>query len=94
MTKLIPAAERLIRARAFIQKAREAPVPAEGGSYDFSYVAQVKDLLRQARDMIKFIPQSAGASAEIKAAANKVFEEIEQAERELLHKGGFSATVR
>lgn len=91
MAKLIPAAERITRARAFIQKAREVPVPEEGGSYNFSYVAQVKDWLRQARDMVKFIPQSAGASAEIKADANKIFEEIEQTERELLRKGGFSS---
>ena len=91
MTRLIPAAERIIRARAFIQNAREVPVPFEGGSYDFSYVAQVKDLLRQAREMVKFIPQSAGASAKIKADAGKVFDEIEQTDRELLRKGGFSS---
>jgi hypothetical protein len=91
MTRLIPAAERIILARGFIQKAREVPVPAEGGSYDFSYVAQVKDLLRQAREMVKFIPQSAGASAEIKGDAAKVFEEIEQTDRELLRRGGFSS---
>ena len=91
MTRLIPAAERIIRARAFIQQAREVPIPAEGGSYDFSYVAQVKDLLRQAREMVKFIPQSAGASAEIKSDAGKVFEEIEQTDRELLRRGGFSS---
>jgi len=91
MTRLIPVAERIVRARAFIQQAREAPIPAEGGSYDFSYVAQVKDLLRQAREMVKFIPQSAGASAEIKSEAGKVFEEIEQTDRELLRRGGFSS---
>jgi hypothetical protein len=91
MPKLIPAAERIIRARALLQKAREVPIPIDGGSYDFSYVAQVKDLLRQARDMIKFIPQSAGASAEIKSDANQVFAEIEQADRELLRRGGFSS---
>jgi len=91
MARLIPAAERIANARAFIQKAREVPVPEEGGSYNFSYVAQIKDLLRQARDMIKFIPQSAGASAEIKGEAAKIFEEIEQTERELLRKGGFSS---
>ena len=89
MTRLIPVAERIILARAFIQKARELPIPADGGSYDFSYVAGVKDLLRQAREMVKFIPQSAGASAEIKSDAGKVFEEIEQTDRELLRKGGF-----
>ena len=91
MAHLIPVAERIILARAFIQKAREVPIPAEGGSYDFSYVAQVKDLLRQAREMVKFIPQSAGASVEVKAEAAKVFEEIEQTDRELLRRGGFSS---
>jgi hypothetical protein len=91
MTRLIPAAERISLARALIQKAREVPVPAEGGSYDFSYVAQVKDLLRQAREMVKFIPQSAGASAEIKRDAAKVFDEMEQTDRELLRRGGFSS---
>ena len=57
MAKLIPAAERIIRARALIQKAREFPIPPEGGRNDFSYIANVKDILRQARDMVKFIPQ-------------------------------------
>ena len=85
MPKLIPAAERLLRARALIQDARDFPLPAEGGKYDFSYIAQVKDLLRQARDFVKFIPQSAGASAEIKADAARVLQEIEQAERNILH---------
>jgi hypothetical protein len=41
--------------------------------------------------MVKFIPQSAGASPEIKREAAKIFEEIEQADRELLRKGGFSS---
>ena len=85
MPKLIPAAERLIRARVLIQEAREFPIPAEGGKYDFSYVAQIKDLLRQARDYVKFIPQSAGASAEVKADAARVLAEIEQADRDILH---------
>jgi hypothetical protein len=85
MPRLIPAAERLILARALIQKAREVPLPAEGGKYDFSYVAQVKDLLRQARDLVKFIPQSAGASAQVKADAVKVMREADQADQEILH---------
>ncbi len=85
MPKLIPAAERLIRARALIQEARDFPPPAEGGKYDFSYVAQVKDLLRQARDFVKFIPQLAGASTEVKADAKRVLAEIERADREILH---------
>ena len=86
MAKLIPAAERLTRARALIQQAHDLPVPQTGlGRSDFSYIAQVKDLLRQARDMVKFIPQTAGVSAEMKAEVNKIFEDIEMANREILY---------
>jgi hypothetical protein len=86
MAKLIPAAERLTRARNLIQQARDLPVPQGGlGKSDFSYMAQAKDLLRQARDMVKFIPQTAGVSAEMKAEVRKIYDEIEQATRELLY---------
>ena len=86
MAKLIPAFERLIRARKLIQQARDLPVPQTGlGKSDFSYIANVKDLLRQARDMVKFIPQTAGVSAEMKAEVKKVYEEAEQADREILY---------
>jgi hypothetical protein len=89
MPRLIPAAERIIRARDLIRQAREVPIPAlvegGGGRWDFSYMAQVKDLLRQARDLIKFIPQSAGASAEIKDEVRRIYLEAEQADREILH---------
>jgi len=84
MAKLIPAAERIVRARALIQKARDLPVP-EGGRGDFSYIAQVKDLLRRARDLIKFIPQSASASEEMKEEVKTIYREIEQANQEILH---------
>ena len=57
MSTFIPAAERLLRARGLIQKARAARVPAELGQNDLSYIAQVRDLLRQARDLVRFIPQ-------------------------------------
>ncbi len=85
MAKLIPAAERMIRARALIQQARKLPVPEENGRNNFSYIAQVKDLLRQARDMIKFIPQSASATDEMRAEVKQIYFEIEQADRETLH---------
>lgn len=85
MAKLIPAAERILRARKLIQKARDLPVPAEGGKYDFSYVAQVKDTLRQARDMVKFISLTPTATAEMKTEVQNVYAEAEQADRELLH---------
>jgi hypothetical protein len=86
MAKLIPATERLIRSRKLIQQARALPVPTTGlGKSDFSYIASVKDLLRQAKDMVKFIPQTAGVSAEMKEEVRKVYEEIEQANREILY---------
>ena len=85
MAKMIPAVERMARARALIQKARAVPVPDGLGKSDLSYVAQVRDFLRQARDLVKFISMTAGVSAERKAEVAKVMEEIEQAEREILH---------
>ncbi len=85
MAKLIPAAERIARARALIQKARDLPVPAEGGKYDFSYIAQVKDYLRQARDLVKFIPMTPTATTEMKTEVKNIYAEAEQASQDLLH---------
>jgi hypothetical protein len=84
MAKLIPAAERIVRARVLIQKARELPVPAEGGRFDFSYIANVKDLLRQARDLVKFISMTPSASPEIKEEVKRIYSEAEKADREIL----------
>ena len=83
MTKLIPAAERIIRARKLIQQARGNPVPADG-KWDLSYIANVRDLLRQAKDMVKFISMTPSATAEMKADVKKIYEEIEQAGKEIL----------
>ncbi len=86
MAKMIPAAERVARARKLIQQAREMPVPEGGlGRSDFSYIAQIKDLLRQARDLVKFIPQTAGVSMEMKEDVKKLYAEIEMADREILY---------
>jgi hypothetical protein len=85
MPKLIPAAERVIRARQLIQKARELPIPEGLGKNDLSYLAGVRDLLRQARDLVKFIPQTAGVSAEMKEEVRKIYEEADQANREILY---------
>jgi hypothetical protein len=82
----IPAAERIIRARDLIQQARDLPVPAEAGRSDFSYIAKVKDLLRQARDMVKFIPYTPTATPEIKNEVSKIFQEADQANQDLLHR--------
>ena len=86
MPKMIPAAERIVRARKLIQQARDLAVPQGGlGKSDFSYIAQVKDLLRKARDLVKFIPQTAGVSSDMKEEVKKVYEEIEQADRDILY---------
>ncbi len=84
MAKLIPAAERIRRARVLIQEARDLPVPAEGRA-DFSYIASVKDLMRQARDLIKFIPMTPSATDEMKADVKAIYHEADAAEREILH---------
>ena len=85
MSPFIPAAERIVRARKLIQQARKLPPPADGGRSDFSYIAQVKDLLRQARDLVKFIPLTPSATAEMKAEVERIYQEIEQANQEILH---------
>ena len=85
MSPFILAAERIVRARALIQQARDLPVPIEMGKSDFSYIAQVKALLQQARDLVKFIPYTPSASAEIKNEVGKIFQEADQANKEILH---------
>ena len=85
MSRLIPAVERIIKAREFIQRARDLPVPEDGGRGDFSYIAQVKDLLRQARDLIKFIPMQPSATDEMKEEVKKIYQEADQANQEILH---------
>ena len=83
MARLITSAERIKQARDLIQKAREYPVPSRGGKYDLSYMAQVKGLLRQAKDLVKFIPNYVGAAPEIKGEAKKIMAEADQTGREI-----------
>jgi D-ribose pyranose/furanose isomerase RbsD len=85
MSRLILASERIVRARALIQKARELPVPEELGRIDLHYVAGVRGLIQQARDLIKFIPYTPSASAEMKAEVAEIFKEADRAEKEILH---------
>lgn len=86
MTKLIPNEERIVLARKMIDKARALPLPADRGWGDFSYTAQVKDTLRQANDLIKFIPMTTGPSAELKAEAAQLIKDIKAAEKEILQR--------
>ena len=83
MSRLITAAERIKRARTLIQEAHDYPVPLRGGKYDLSYMAQVRGLLRQARDLIKFIPSTPSATAEMKEEVRKILAEVEQAGHEI-----------
>lgn len=86
MARFIPAAERVLKARALIQQAREVPTPPDATFLDLSYVANIKDLMQKARDFIKFIPYRPGATPELKEEVAKLFEEINQTEKELLHR--------
>jgi hypothetical protein len=85
MARLIPSTERLKRARLLIQKARDLPVPAGMGKNDLAYIAQVKALLQEARDLVKFIPKTPTATQEMKLEVGKIYQETELADKEILH---------
>jgi hypothetical protein len=85
MARVKTRAGRIKKAHALIQQARDLPVPSGVGKFDFSYIAQVKDLLRQARDLVKFIPNDPNASEDEKEEVKKIFEEAEQANKDILH---------
>ncbi len=85
MSRFIPAVERIQKAQSLIQQARDLPVPAEGGRYDFSYIARVKALLQEARDLVKFIPKTPSATAEMKAEVAGILPEADRANQEILH---------
>ncbi len=83
MGRLITSAERIKRARKLIQEAREYPVPERGGKYDLTYMAAVKGLLREARELVQFITKTPSATAEIKEEARLIIVESQQANREI-----------
>ncbi len=83
MARMIPAAERIKRARELIIEAREYPIPERGGKYDLSYMAHVRGLLREAKNLIKFIPATPSATPEMKADVKKIMEEAERAGHEI-----------
>jgi hypothetical protein len=87
MSRLILAADRVIKARALIQKARDLPIPppGEGGKFNFSYIAQVKALLQEARKLVKYIPKTPSATAEIKEQVSQILQEADRANQEILH---------
>ncbi len=84
VSKALSPTTRIERARTLIQAARDLPVPDSAGWEYFSYVAQVKDKLRQAFELVKLIPKSPNTPQPIKADAQAVMAEITQAENEIL----------
>lgn len=84
MARVKTRAGRIKKARALIKEAHDLPLPPGTGKFDFSYIAQVKDLLRQARDLVKFIPNDPNASEEELEEVKKIFEEAEQANKDIL----------
>lgn len=86
MSKVIPTAERIKKARTLIEKARSLPQPIEHGWTDLSYTANVKDILRQARDLVKFVSFMPNVPPEVKREVETLMAEITQAEKDILHK--------
>jgi hypothetical protein len=87
MSRLILAADRIVKARGLIQKARDLPIPpaSEGGKINFSYIAQVKVLLQDARDLVKYITKTPSATAEVKEKVSQILQEADKANQEILH---------
>ena len=83
MARLVTAAEKIKRARELIQEAREYPVPERGGKYDLSYMAAVRGLLREARELVQFIPKTPSATPEVKEEARQIIAESQQAGRDI-----------
>jgi hypothetical protein len=86
MARMIPSAERIIKARKLIQKARDLPAPEGIGDEWFSHVVKVKGIMQDARDLVKFIPYTPTATAEMKEEVAQIFKETEQVEKEILHR--------
>jgi hypothetical protein len=84
MSRMILATDRIKRARTLIQKARDLPVPTIGGRYDITYLAEIKSLLQQARDLVKFIAYTPSATPEVKNEALAILKEADQADKEIL----------
>ncbi len=84
MARMIPAEQRIARARKLIQKARDLPPPEGDRLLDLTYMATVRETLQQARDLIKFIPYTPSASAEMKAEVAELFQTIDQTQKDLL----------
>jgi hypothetical protein len=77
--------ERLPCAHLLIQKARDLPIPSEGAKKNFSKIAQVKALLQDTHDLVKFIPKTSSATVEVKEQVSQIFIEADWVNQEILH---------
>lgn len=84
MSKMMTTPERIAKARQLIVDARQLQAPDSAGWEYFSYTAQVKDLLKQAFELVKLIQYSPAASAELKAETRMLIESLPEIEREIL----------
>jgi hypothetical protein len=85
MPKTITARERLKKAEELIQKARNIPIQPGLGYRDLAYIAQVKDVLRRARNLVKFIQYSPCLTDMLKQETELIMQEIISVEKDLLH---------
>ncbi|GAP08547.1 MAG TPA: hypothetical protein DEQ80_08160 [Anaerolinea thermolimosa] len=83
--KTLTMAERIQQARQLIQQARELPIPEELGRLDVYYIARIRQLTQQAKDLVKFIPYTPSATPEIKKEVENLLKEADATARELLH---------
>ncbi len=84
MAKALTPATRIEKARQLIFAAKSLEAPESVGWEYFSYVAQVKEELRKAFELLKLIPYSPNTPDPIKAEAKAVMEEIETVRTEIL----------
>lgn len=84
MARTLTAAEKMEKARKMIQQVRDLPVPEPAGRSDFSYIAQVKALILDAKDLIKFIPRTVTATDEIKKEVQQIVQEADETQKDLL----------
>ena len=83
MVRQLTAVERLSHARELIQAARDLPVPEDTGKLDLTYMAKVRGMLTEARDLVKFISYSPSASEETKQEALEIIQLAERAKKEI-----------
>jgi len=84
MAKLILAADRIVLARAMIQKARDLPVPVDVANIILHTSLKSRTICGR-RVIWSSLFINTSATAEIKGEAKKILTEADQANKEILH---------